>query len=250
MVNTFLTEEDFGLSAKNLDNRRLGKQRVEAMQILNLIIDLEYLSQRYKCELPSDPYDYKDWIRSMAKLYKSESIYIFRHQNEYVSISKDQKPIKIKDKYRINDNGTVTVFSKKKTITYEKYQVHLPQDHLITLGFVYHPAILMWLGYKEALMEYIDAHIEEWENRGFKNNMTKFNITNSPKPLWTQDPEIYQTYKAALLAKELDKKEKPWYQLKPDFIAAAKLYPSTDHYQTYYIWPYNQRDNRYSNQNL
>lgn len=39
MVNTFLPYPDFVESAKALDYRRLGKQRVEAMQIINVLED-------------------------------------------------------------------------------------------------------------------------------------------------------------------------------------------------------------------
>lgn len=39
MVNTFIPYEDFTKCAKVLDNQRLGKQRVEAKQILNILTD-------------------------------------------------------------------------------------------------------------------------------------------------------------------------------------------------------------------
>ena len=44
MVNTFLTSSDFVQSAKNLDRARLGKQRVEPYQVLNLIQDIKLLA--------------------------------------------------------------------------------------------------------------------------------------------------------------------------------------------------------------
>jgi len=37
MVNTFLPHADFVKSAESLDNKRLGKQRVEAWQILQAL---------------------------------------------------------------------------------------------------------------------------------------------------------------------------------------------------------------------
>ena len=37
MVNTFIPYSDFKKCAKVLDNKRLGKQRVEAMQIINIL---------------------------------------------------------------------------------------------------------------------------------------------------------------------------------------------------------------------
>ncbi len=39
MVNTFIPYADFKKCAKVLDNKRLGKQRVEAKQILNILTD-------------------------------------------------------------------------------------------------------------------------------------------------------------------------------------------------------------------
>lgn len=39
MVNTFIPYADFNKCAKVLDNKRLGKQRVEAKQILNILTD-------------------------------------------------------------------------------------------------------------------------------------------------------------------------------------------------------------------
>ena len=53
MVNLFLTDSDYRKSAKNLDDKRLGKQRVEAFQILTLLQDLNFLAQYYKKERPS-----------------------------------------------------------------------------------------------------------------------------------------------------------------------------------------------------
>lgn len=37
-MNTFITDHNIVKSAKNLDNRRLGKQRVEAIQIANCLL--------------------------------------------------------------------------------------------------------------------------------------------------------------------------------------------------------------------
>lgn len=40
-MQTFLPWDDFEESAASLDQKRLGKQRVEAMQILNILVSLE-----------------------------------------------------------------------------------------------------------------------------------------------------------------------------------------------------------------
>lgn len=41
-MQTFLTYKSFGDTARSLDNRRLGKQRVECLQILKALSDPEY----------------------------------------------------------------------------------------------------------------------------------------------------------------------------------------------------------------
>ena len=41
-MQTFLPYEDFDKSAQSLDRQRLGKQRVETMQIMNAILNPEY----------------------------------------------------------------------------------------------------------------------------------------------------------------------------------------------------------------
>lgn len=41
-MQTFLPYADFAMSARSLDNRRLGKQRVETLQILNALTNPSY----------------------------------------------------------------------------------------------------------------------------------------------------------------------------------------------------------------
>ena len=88
MVNTFIPYPDFNECAKVLDNKRLGKQRVEAKQILDII----------------------------------------------------------------------TGKSKGK-------------------GWKNHVAVNMWRGYENALTLYYNTIVQEWMNRGFKNNMPIIVIT-------------------------------------------------------------------------
>lgn len=47
MVNTFLVCADFNKAAAALDSRRLGKQRVEAMQIINILLEAKRLGKIY-----------------------------------------------------------------------------------------------------------------------------------------------------------------------------------------------------------
>jgi hypothetical protein len=128
-----------------------------------------------------------------------------------------------------------------------KYSVILSQDRLVTLGFVYHPAVLMWLGHSNSLKEYINACINEWIHRGFSNNMILYQITeNETKPEWVLNPEMHKNHKGALYIKEIARNESPWYCLKSDFVEAGLYYQqlpvtttkSTSDFQ-HYIWPYN-----------
>jgi Pyrimidine dimer DNA glycosylase len=51
MVNTFIVNRDFKVSASKLDRARLGKQRVEAQQILDVILSLKYCSKHLDIQL-------------------------------------------------------------------------------------------------------------------------------------------------------------------------------------------------------
>ena len=57
-MQTFLPYEDFTLSAQVLDYRRLGKQRVEALQIYNVLVDNPTLQGK----------SYKGWLNHPAVL--------------------------------------------------------------------------------------------------------------------------------------------------------------------------------------
>lgn len=48
-MQTFLPHKDFSISASILDDKRLGKQRVEALQIYNVLVDNPTLQgKKYK----------------------------------------------------------------------------------------------------------------------------------------------------------------------------------------------------------
>lgn len=86
-MQTFLPYADFKESASVLDMKRLGKQRVEAYQILRIVCGIDR---------------YKSWRN--------------------------------------------------------------------------HPAVSMWVGYHKALSLYLNTMIDEWEQRGYRNNMGKIHI--------------------------------------------------------------------------
>lgn len=196
MVQTFLVDSDFAISASKLDRARLGKQRLEARQILGMIEFLRELGDHFEIPIPTNPYERREWIRQIMKLYN------------LFDIPPEHRPIK--------------------------------------LGFIYHPAVLMWLGYDEALKEYINAHIIEWISRGYKNTLEIYALTttsNERRPDWTNDPKLHENHKAALYRKEITRGEKKHYIKWQDFEKAYDKYKhksnkTTRHFD-HYIWPYN-----------
>ncbi|MDF1535558.1 MAG: MSMEG_6728 family protein [bacterium] len=113
-MQTFLPYPDFGKTAQVLDNRRLGRQRVEAYQIL----------------------------RTLSGLSK---------------------------------------------------------------GWRNHPAVRMWRGYEMALSAYMNAMIDEWERRGYRNTMFRVALPVAwEKPPWLGDEALHRAYRSNLLRKDPD----------------------------------------------
>jgi hypothetical protein len=88
----------------------------------------------------------------------------------------------------------------------------------------------MWYGYKPALCAYINAHIQEWISRGYLNTMKMYTLKGTEeKPSWALDKNFHQNHRGALLLKEIDRKEAPWYSKKKEFVEAPKFEG--------YVWP-------------
>ena len=112
-MQTFLPYESFEDSASCLDWKRLGKQRVECKQILNILIGTNTLS---------------------------------RWRN--------------------------------------------------------HPAVLMWRGFENALMDYTNCMIIEWINRGFNNNMEFYDSGRLTYPVWLGNKDFHASHRSNLLRKD------------------------------------------------
>lgn len=116
-MNTFLPHPDFNVSARCLDRARLGKQRVEALQILNVLTGQ-------------------------------------------------------------------------------------------SRGWRHHPAVLMWQGYTDALMEYHNACLLEWIRRGYRNTMPFLHGDSvvSMHPPWLGNEAFHSAHRSNLL-----RKDPSWY---------------------------------------
>ena len=73
----------------------------------------------------------------------------------------------------------------------------------LTRGWINHPAVGMWRGCEPALSAYMNAMIDEWEKRGYRNNM--FRIALPPEyalPPWMGDAAFHASHRSNLLRKD------------------------------------------------
>jgi hypothetical protein len=66
-----------------------------------------------------------------------------------------------------------------------------------------HPAVLMWLGYPEALAAYHNIVLREWIRRGYENTMPFIDHTNwrVQLPYWWGNDELHGSHRSNLLRK-------------------------------------------------
>lgn len=162
MVNTFVISSDFDECARYLDRKRLGKQRVEAYQVLRILLFLHRLGEHFKHPYPGgstgrDIVKRSEWVKEIRT----------RYSNEEMGLTFDGELV--------------------------------PMARAFRLGFSSHPIVRMWVGYENALKLYINAMIKEWLNRGYKNTMATYDVPeNSTKPWWVYTKALINSHKASL----------------------------------------------------
>ena len=69
-----------------------------------------------------------------------------------------------------------------------------------------HPAVLMWMGYENALILYYNLNLEEWERRGYNNVKLKpIKISKEVVyPPWFGDKQFHASHRSELLRKNYD----------------------------------------------
>lgn len=186
MVNTFVTisSGDMSFSARTLDRQRLGKQRVEAQQILTCIEQLSFLAELFG--LPSFPENVNtspevrgSWIKNVLGKFKSQQIYAVEVRGGHC--------------------------------WYHKTKPSNVSGELITTGFKSHPCVRMWLGFKTGLKYYINCHIQEWIRRGYQNTMKQYPEAETIYPYWCFDENVIDAFRSNLMEKELVRNEPTWY---------------------------------------
>jgi len=89
-------------------------------------------------------------------------------------------------------------------------------------GWSKHPAVTMWRGYENALIQYGNVMIQEWMRRGYKNTMEIIAIESCVMPPWMGDEAFHASHRGNLL-----RKDRAWYG----------RYGWTENADLPYIWP-------------
>lgn len=247
MVNTFIIAKYsqyrsrfIRQSASMLDTPRLGKQRVEAMQILNNLFAIRAISSFFNIPIPFIDSDdtLSQHINTCRKLYTqfSQDYDIQMSIDEYGNIINLYNNCLISGNIGYDASGTKHTFDSVPISIPSK-----PYHTIKKLGYANHTCTYMWWGYENALKYYINVHIDEWVARGYKNTMHIYKLKhNFIVPSWCKNDNVINMFACALLYKERVRDETPHYS-NIDWI--TKLYHSIDFIQeiehnfTYYIWP-------------
>ena len=240
MVNTFLICSDFRLSASRLDYRRLGKQRVEAYQILQTIEQYRLIAQIFNLPLFPDGVEIpreerRAWVRRVVDTFKQSEFSGIHIRGRFLVFYSKGTPLPRRpasgNTLQEYPGGMICEMKGKKIVTNGQWsQFVLPGEILLLPTIRVHPVIEMWLGFEDALKDYINAHIEAWIMRGYKNTMKTYEVRPHKRPSWCDDTKIHLNFKSALLQKELERNEKSWYILQNEFIEAWAYSPEQVRY--------------------
>lgn len=232
MVNSFLLNFDFRKSADLLDNARLGKQRVEAYQILTALYQLRFLAKYFAIpDYPigqDTPKDQREtWINKVLNTFKGHGYKAILIRGDMLIhyYNGQTLPHKAKSGNKLlYDSTTDYIYEVKgkqqQVVAWGPRETFvLPGEELITTGFRKHPAVSMWLGFEDSLKQYINAHIDAWIARGKNNTMMKYEVPdNVPRPSWSLSLAVINNFKSTLVDREIDRQEPAWYLTKPDFV--------------------------------
>lgn len=168
MVNTFLPYSNIKKSLKSLDWKRLGKQRVEAKQILGMLMTIEKLCKEFP-EASYNKFMTNSTLEFNTQEHDRDAEYIFERMKSF--------------------KETVTFFRKK---TGKKF------------GFFSHCVTVMWVGYTDFLKKYINICVRLWIKKGYKNTMEMYEnvpYKNIEKPWWFGYEKIHMSHRSSLYNK-------------------------------------------------
>jgi hypothetical protein len=232
MVNTFVVDQDFRVSASKLSNSHLGKQRSEAYQILIALNQLRFLAKylnipNYPIGIDTPKAQREAWIHNVISTFKQSGYSAILIRGDMLIHYRHGETLPRKP-----ESGNKLLYDSVSDFIYEvkgvrqkivafgpKHTFVLPGEELITTGYRKHPAFCMWLGFEDCLKQYINAHIDVWISRGKNNTMKKYDVPeNCPRPAWTLSADVINNFKCNLVNKEIKRNKPAWYLNQLDFI--------------------------------
>ena len=219
MVNTFLLSNNFEFSASLLDDKRLGKQRCEAKQIINLINYhysirnlIRLLSFEYsQFEDYLNPQNLNGLLDKNIQLYKSGMLPVlyrfYTGKDVYLIYSSDNN--KLLYYLPAIDPIFNQNLDERYLLQFVDYLDNFDPTYLnnlneIKLGFSKHPCVKMWYFSIQLLQYYCDCHIREFVRRGFNNQMELYepSMNNYHLPSWFNNQTFYESYLNILVGKD------------------------------------------------
>ena len=205
-MQTFLPYADYAASAKVLDRMRLGKQRVETLQILQTLVRERLITTK------------------KIDTGKVRRISLSPEGTREENIIWDETPI-----------------IKKVNLPRSEWT----RETLATKGWANHPAVLMWKGHELELLKYQKAICNEWTSRGYADSCYEksallLDETNAPlgesAPAWLGWKELHESHKSNLLRKDLAHYRAFWLTLSDNI---PYVWPNKD-------WPPELTGSRFS----
>lgn len=92
-----------------------------------------------------------------------------------------------------------------------------------------HPAVNQWRGYEDCLKYYYNCHLDEWVQRGFKNNTQTHYPVNEKKityPYWAKSDIYINSHKASLLRKNPSNYETKFTDIPEVYLTRGYFWPS------------------------
>lgn len=198
--------------------KRLGKQRVEANQIISILKQrnwfIKYIQEEKQGKSTNK--------RRQGETNTSENtpFILYKETQGKTTIGEENVPItEIYREWKAR-TGKFIFYNKEE----RKYIVSAKNDANgveILRGFANHPAVSMWNGYLDALKMYLNFCIKEWTSRKCKDgspckntiSFQKVNTSSVSVPWWLTEEKqrLTQSHQAAMIRKEIARNENEWY---------------------------------------
>jgi hypothetical protein len=175
-MQTFLPYPDFKKSIKALDYRRLGKQRVEAYQIIRT---LKAAAQSKVCS--GGTKETTPHARGRHPAYSPTRGPVPPVDDQLILRGADAPDIR---RSRSSDKSRRMIAKRLG-------------------GWIHHPAVRLWRHHVNSLKLYHNLCIDEWVRRGYKNKMNKMKITGKISyPPWFGRKDFHAAHRSNLLRKD------------------------------------------------